>query len=233
MALGNLRGRARVSISNPQAMGECDRCGFWYPLSELRRQFQWEGAALADTGYLVCSRDQDVPQEQNRVLILPADPYPRSNPRPSYDTTAPAFLGAAVPTTPGNQGFTQYVLTGAEPGLYPTTVADMLAAVASLSGVATPSPRADRSVTLLANLTVPVMSANPSRKWLLLYNPVQSPAQLSLATALWGVTTNLAIGPGEAWFWATAQGGPAVTTSAITAIGLTAGAPLWAFEANV
>jgi hypothetical protein len=261
MPIGNYAGHARLSRRNPRAMGECDTCGFWYQLDDLARQFQWGGVALRDTGYLVCHRCLDVPQEQLRSIILPPDPYPRSNPRPSYDTT-----GMAPATTPGNQGFTQYVLDGgtsattappagigyfiigvsaigvgstggawdgqSTPGNYPTDKASVLQQVAQLSGIPTPVPNTDDSIVVTAtNQTLPWVPANPNRSWLLLYNPAQPVSFFSTGTAILGATTNLAIGPGGAWFWATAQGFGTVYQGAITAIGLTANVPLWAWEA--
>jgi hypothetical protein len=57
-----------------------------YQLNALARQFAWRGAALSDTGYLVCPKCMDVPSQQYRTIILPGDPYPRVNPRPpTYD----------------------------------------------------------------------------------------------------------------------------------------------------
>src|SRR5580692_9718257 len=114
MGLGDWAGSARVSLTNPSAQAECDRCGCWTHLDRLSKQFQWQGAALVYTGFLVCERCNDLPQEQYKVLILPVDPKPRVNPRPSHDTTAFYFQGAPVPTSPLNQGFTVYELFGAD-----------------------------------------------------------------------------------------------------------------------
>jgi hypothetical protein len=236
MGLGDLRGRAKLDINNPSAQSECDRCGFWYNLDQLHRQFEWRGAALADTGLLVCSGSGtkeclDVPFEQNRTLILPPDPVPRVNARPSHDITPAWEIGQfAGPTTPGNQGFTQYVLGAVNPPNYPTTKAAALAAVAAISGVPTPAGVIDRSVILGANTTVQLMAANPARSYLLVYSPVQPVAFISEGTALLGVTTNLAIGPGQAWFQATALQLGMCYQGALTAIGLTAGMNLFAWE---
>lgn len=104
-------GRARISARRPEAMAECDRTGFWYPLSQMRRQLQWAGNKLVDTGLLVGPDQLDVPQDQNRSPILPADPTPRRNPRPSANVTqVPASVGQPLPTSPENQGFTIYTL---------------------------------------------------------------------------------------------------------------------------
>lgn len=246
MALGDHRGRARLDTQNPTAMGCCDRCGFWYALDQLQRQFEWRGAALADTGFLVCAgagtkNCLDVPFEQNRLLILPPDPVPRRNPRPDYNVTGTWQIGQlSGPTTPGNQGFTQYVLgapgqpyPAGNPNVpnYPTVKSQVLEALAQFSGIPTPGSITDRSVVLSpANTTVSVMAANPSRAWLAIYSPVQPPAFISKGTALLGAATNLAMGPGQCWFWATAQGLGTVYQGALTAIGLTSGMPLWAWE---
>jgi hypothetical protein len=108
MAIGNYAGRARANSRQPSAQGECDDCGFWYPLDRLSKQFEWRGVVLADTGYLKCPRCLDVPQEQYKTVILPIDPRPRVNPRPSIQTTPmgilPANYGAPppFPTFPQN-----------------------------------------------------------------------------------------------------------------------------------
>lgn len=106
-------GRARISLRNPQAMGECDRCGFWCSRAAMSRQFQWGGTSLIDTGLLVCRPCLDVPQPQFKSPILPGDPRPVVNPRPSPAVTPPAPYqplpvvafsdGSAQPAT---QGFT-------------------------------------------------------------------------------------------------------------------------------
>lgn len=246
MALGNLRGRARLDVNNPTAQAACDRCQFLYSLDQLQRQFEWRGAALVDTGFLVCAgagtkNCLDRPQEQNRTIILPPDPVPRQNPRPDYNTTAPWPIGTVgAPTSPGNQGFTQYVLgaifngalaSAPIPPLYPTDKVSVLAQVAQLSGIATPPGIIDRSASLSpSNTTVNVMNANAARNFLLLYGPSQAIAFFSEGTALIGAMTNLTIGPGLAWFQDTNLGLGTCYRGAITAIAALAGTPLWAWE---
>ena len=247
MAIGNLQGRAWTSARSPEAQGECDRCRFWYPLSALQRQFQWRGAALADTGYLVCRRCLDVPQEQNRVLILPGDPIPRVNPRPSPDVTGYATAGSvAVPTNPGNLGFSQYVINApTDPALYPNPMtgypdaassalgkAAALAAVASVSGIPTPAQIIDASTTIAKqNISRVILPAQTAREWVCLYNPSVAPVQVALASvAYWGVLTNLPLGPGQALFWAEAQGLGMPYLGAISVIGQIPGVPIWAWQ---
>lgn len=83
-------GRARVNPNNPQAFGICDGCNFQYNLVDLRFQFAWFGNTLKNTGYRVCRECYDVPNQQSRPRILPADPVPVMNPRPGTQTAQEA-----------------------------------------------------------------------------------------------------------------------------------------------
>lgn len=119
-------------------------------------------------------------------------------------------------------------------GLYPSTQAQVVAAVAAASGVPTPAPisLASYVVKMHGDATVPLIPANPQREWLLIYNPTQMPAQISKGNAKQGAITNLPIGPGQAYFWATAQGLGSVYPGPMTAIGLYSGLALWAWESS-
>jgi hypothetical protein len=233
VALGNIQGFARTRASDPAASAICDRCGLKYNLSDLSPQWEYGGKGLINTGLLVCRRTcLDVPWDQLRALILPPDPVPHRNPRPDVLATPPGMVGAPPPTSPENQGWTQLILGAPVPGDYPTTKAAALAAVAAATGVPTPGGVIDRSATIAQqNVTFTLMAPNVARTWLLLYNPATPQAQFSSGTAVWGLPTNLIIGPGEAWFQATALGTGACYTGALTAIGLYSGVQLWAWEA--
>jgi len=74
-------GRASVSSRNPQAFGICDRCGALYNHVRLQWQFDYAGAGLINKRILVCNPCNDVPQNQARAIIVPADPVPIQNPR--------------------------------------------------------------------------------------------------------------------------------------------------------
>ena len=74
-------GRAKVSSKNPQAFAICDNCGFLYNHNVLLWQREWAGNVLINTKQLVCSRCNDLPNQQLRSIILPADPMPVQNPR--------------------------------------------------------------------------------------------------------------------------------------------------------
>lgn len=81
-------GRATVSATNSRAFGICDRCGFLYNHYELQWQFDYRGAALLNTRILVCETCLDVPQNQLRNIIIPADPTPIMNARVQDYVTA-------------------------------------------------------------------------------------------------------------------------------------------------
>jgi hypothetical protein len=83
----------------------------WYSLSDMRRQLRWSGNKLVDTGLLVGPDQLDKPQEQFRTIILPPDPRPRINPRPSPNITpVTSAIGQPKPTSPENGGFTVFTL---------------------------------------------------------------------------------------------------------------------------
>jgi len=76
------QGRANISVTNPQALAICDRCGFRYNHVDLSWQYQWRGTKLQNIQILVCEDCLDIPQEQLRIIIIPPDPIPISNARP-------------------------------------------------------------------------------------------------------------------------------------------------------
>ncbi len=81
MGYASRSGRARTSARDPRAFGVCDRCGIWYNHHQLRWQFDWAGTSLVNKRLLVCKTCCDVPQNQLRAIIIPADPLPIRNPR--------------------------------------------------------------------------------------------------------------------------------------------------------
>lgn len=81
-------GRASVSSRDPRAFGICDRCGFLYNHVRLQWQFDYRGAALLNTRILVCNPCLDVPQNQLRNIVIPADPTPIMNARTQDFATA-------------------------------------------------------------------------------------------------------------------------------------------------
>lgn len=90
-------GRAATSRTFPRAHAVCDRCGGTFNHDQLSWQFQWMGPKLQKINILVCSRCLDVPQEQLRTIVLPADPVPIQNPRPEqYSVEVPNFVATAA-----------------------------------------------------------------------------------------------------------------------------------------
>lgn len=92
-------GRASVSTRNPRAFAICDNCGFLYNHDELRWQFDWAGNKLINKRQLVCRRCNDLPQNQLRAIVLPADPVPVMNPRTqNYQLAADNTRQTSSPT---------------------------------------------------------------------------------------------------------------------------------------
>lgn len=75
-------GKAQVDRRRPRAFAVCDRCGFLYNRMNLQWQYEWAGPKTVNLNLLVCDPCLDIPQEQLRTFILPADPVPILNPRP-------------------------------------------------------------------------------------------------------------------------------------------------------
>jgi len=88
MGYASKSGRARTDARNPQAHAICDRCGFRYNHVALRWQYDWRGASMANIRLLVCDTCYDMPQEQLRAIVIPADPIPIQNPRTQDFVTA-------------------------------------------------------------------------------------------------------------------------------------------------
>jgi hypothetical protein len=99
MAYASRAGRARTSARSPQAHAICDRCGFRYNFVDLKWQYDWRGASLQNTRFLVCERCYDTPQEQLRAIIVPADPTPIVQARPENYITASTDYFVAGKTT--------------------------------------------------------------------------------------------------------------------------------------
>jgi len=88
MGYASKAGRARTDARNPQAHAICDRCGFRYNHVALRWQYDWRGASMMNIRLLVCDTCYDMPQEQLRAIVIPADPIPIQNPRTQDFVTA-------------------------------------------------------------------------------------------------------------------------------------------------
>lgn len=82
MSYASKSGRARTNIHALSSFAVCDRCGQWYNIQDLVFQHDWRGTVLQNLRILVCKQTcLDVPQEQLRAIIVPADPLPTINAR--------------------------------------------------------------------------------------------------------------------------------------------------------
>ena len=100
MAYASRSGRARTSSSRPEAFGVCQRCGIWYQRRELRNQMAWRGAAILPTWVFVCQRCYDVPNEQDRAFIPPADPIPIQLALPEdFNAASADYMGLTLGST--------------------------------------------------------------------------------------------------------------------------------------
>src|SRR6266436_9858784 len=75
-------GGAKVDRDKPRAWGIGEGGGRLLYKHDLQWQYERAGNRLVNQNMLVCDTCYDTPQEQLRVIILPADPTPVANPRP-------------------------------------------------------------------------------------------------------------------------------------------------------
>ena len=74
-----------VDPTSPAAAGRCDIGTEIVQRSTLRPVMRWAGNRLVATGLLSCPRHMDLPNAQDRTLVLPPDPPSIHNPRPDID----------------------------------------------------------------------------------------------------------------------------------------------------
>lgn len=207
MAQGDIQGRAYTNPNAPVSKKVCDDCGRWYLRTQLYEQLEYYGTGLKVTGYLKCRECLDRPQAQLIPLILPPDPVPIWQPRPE-----------AFSVDYRLSGFRQYLLFQVDDA--EQSEADILAALAVLSGVPTPASFTDFSNILWnANASQPVIPPSSAWTWMVFYNPSNPQLQIGLGGAVWGNPANLIIGPGEA-ILAVA---PNTTALAVNVVGLIPG----------
>ena len=99
MSYASKLGHARVSVRNVQAAAICDRCGRVFNHVDLRWQNEWRGATLQNIRILVCQDCLDIPQENIRSIVLPADPTPIINARvQDFDLAESDYRSLSAPT---------------------------------------------------------------------------------------------------------------------------------------
>lgn len=79
--------RCPVSITKPEPVGVCDRCGFLAYLSAMQWQFQWNSDRLVNLRILVCSICLDKPAEFLKTPKFGPEPAPLPNARPTHYAT--------------------------------------------------------------------------------------------------------------------------------------------------
>lgn len=75
-------GRAQIDPRAPRALAICDRCQFMVNHDTLKWQMRWRGPKLQNIRLLVCESCYDIPNEQERTIVLPVDPVTIANARP-------------------------------------------------------------------------------------------------------------------------------------------------------
>ena len=80
---GSASGKAYVNLSQRENWVVCDRCGCWRNRSDVAFQYRWQGRELINQRFIVCiDTCLDKPNQQERVIIIPADPVPVRDARP-------------------------------------------------------------------------------------------------------------------------------------------------------
>lgn len=83
----------KPDLNNIRPLGRCDRCSFIYHLDELQWQYDYRGMQLQNLNILVCPTCLDVPNPQQKPIILPPDPVSVINARPfNYREATVNFL---------------------------------------------------------------------------------------------------------------------------------------------
>jgi hypothetical protein len=169
MAYASRAGRAKVSARHPRAQAVCQRCGFWFNREDLQNQRAWRGAALMQTWLFVCARCLDVPQENDRVVALPADPVPIPLPFPENFSVAQSVMGLAAPTEiDPHTGLAKPIATtvmqttGLTPSLPNVTLASETDEIAMVTATGTQMIMGPRSGGAPLNTGAIVMAPTPS-----------------------------------------------------------------------
>ena len=87
----------KPDLNNIRPLGVCARCDFLYHLDELQWQMDYRGMQLQSLNFLVCERCYDVPNPQQKPIILPPDPESVLNARPfNYRNANVNFLTTVI-----------------------------------------------------------------------------------------------------------------------------------------
>ena len=85
-------GRAEVNPDDPRAWGRCDRCFGLVNHDTLQWQMRFAGPQLVNTRKFVCPNCLDIPNMQEHTIVLPPDPVPIRNARPSDNSVETDYI---------------------------------------------------------------------------------------------------------------------------------------------
>jgi hypothetical protein len=219
MGFANRSGYAVTNPSSPRAFAVCDSCGTHWNRNRLIDQYEWGGDGLIDQGFRNCPRCISKPQEQFRTPILPLDPIPIDDPRPEYpvlNQNLNGFIqvvgpqsddihipvgGEFDPTCPHRNkntmvlnlfwGKIPFPLLTDDSGIYP--LSDDNGNILLQDNVI------DRSgVVGISGVPVLIAPPNPSRKFILVYNPAAAVLGIAQGFPILGGQGTVVVGTGEA-----------------------------------
>lgn len=186
MAYASQSFRARTNPYAPAAHAVCDGCGGHYNRIDLKPQYEFQGIALADTGFRYCWRCISKPQPQLKPVILPQDPVPIRDPRPEVAQAGLGDISGQLPYPPVNgnlNGFTQIVgpqssslsdnipTAELDPTRPFTAPADVIASADTGWGLPRPALTLWQGTIALSGVGQVAVPANSGRTYLLVYNP--------------------------------------------------------------
>lgn len=99
----------KMSMKDPRGIARCDYSGLMVRHADLKKQKQYRGTGLVDTGFLVAPQFADAPNPQELVPLIKLDPVPLKNPRPDSQigaqTTIATSTGEITIDVTGNVDF--------------------------------------------------------------------------------------------------------------------------------
>jgi hypothetical protein len=230
MGFADRSGYAVTDARNPRAFAVCDECGAWHNRFRLQEQMEFAGDGLINQHRLVCPRCISKPQEQFRTPILPADPVPIDDPRPETPELNQNLDGFVQITGPRGASLHQPILTELDPTRPFTSKAAVLASAGTGWGLPQPTLTDRGGAVTLSGVPIQLMPANLNRQYLLVYNPSGAIVGIAQGRPILGNPATVIVGAGSAVLQ-NAMGAPTtVWKAAVYALGLIAGAQVWAWE---
>jgi hypothetical protein len=98
-------GRATIDPDNPEPTAICDKCGFMWNHNRLSWQFDWMGAKIQNKRILVCPDCMDEQAMFLKTIVIPPDPPPVYNVRPSGPMSIEGASQFTISPPPGADMF--------------------------------------------------------------------------------------------------------------------------------